>query len=225
MRVAELWWLMLAGSVLILAGVVAAALYALKRERRGRGLSEQRMLAGWGLVFPLATLAALMAFALLRGEQLLARPDPAALTFEVEAGQWAWTVRHPGGPVTENVLHVPAGETFHVLVTSRDVIHSFWAPRLGGKIDAIPGKANRIALRADLPGVYRGVCAEYCGIGHAAMRFEVRAHPPEAYEAALAAAAADAPAQPPPVEQPRRPPASSTIRAWADWLAEWVGVR
>ncbi|HVL79168.1 MAG TPA: cytochrome c oxidase subunit II [Sphingomicrobium sp.] len=225
-RVADLWWVMLAGALLILAGVTAAAIYPFKRDRRGRDVSDRTMLVGWGLVFPFVTLSLLMGWAFLRGEQLLARPDPGILTVRVHALQWAWHASYPGGERTVNAIHVPAGVPFHVEVTSGDVIHSFWVPRLGGKIDAIPGKVNRIALQADRPGLYRGLCAEYCGLGHAHMLLELHAHPADAYGAALARAAA----QPPPDEMPevlkaRRPAADDLIRGWADYLLEWVGLR
>ncbi|UXN74056.1 hypothetical protein N8D56_01640 [Devosia sp. A8/3-2] len=64
-----------------------------------------------------------------------------------------------------------------MVVTAADVIHSFWVPRLGGKIDAIPGRRNVIRLEADEPGIYWGICAEYCGPGHDTMMFRVEAHP------------------------------------------------
>lgn len=222
-RTSELWWAMLGGALLILAGVMAAASYALKRERGGREFATRRVLIGWGLVFPTLTMFVLLVFALARGEQLLARPDHALATFHVEAGQWGWRVAYPGGERTRDVLHVPAGEAFTVVVTSADVIHSFWVPRLGGKIDAIPGKANRIVLRADAPGTYRGACAEYCGVGHAEMLFEVRAHAPDAYPVALAAAARET-SRPPAVHTPRRRPVGDTIKSWIDRLGRWGGL-
>jgi cytochrome c oxidase subunit 2 len=74
------------------------------------------------------------------------------------------------------IVHIPAGEPVDFHITSRDVIHSFWIPRLGGKMDAIPGRINILRLQADAPGIYRGVCAEFCGVGHALMPFEVHAH-------------------------------------------------
>jgi cytochrome c oxidase subunit 2 len=70
-------------------------------------------------------------------------------------------------------------------VTSGDVIHSFWIPRLGGKIDAIPGHINTIRLMAERPGQYGGVCAEFCGEGHSAMRFSVEAHGATGFEDVL----------------------------------------
>ena len=77
-------------------------------------------------------------------------------------------------------------------MTSEDVIHAFWIPRLGGKIDAVPGHVTHIRLRADAPGVYGGICAEFCGTDHAAMFFRVEAHPPERYAEVLARLAREA---------------------------------
>ena len=59
------------------------------------------------------------------------------------------------------------------MVTSRDVIHAFWIPRLAGKIDVIPGHVNVLRIQADAPGRYEGLCTEFCGLGHAGMRFDV----------------------------------------------------
>lgn len=214
---------MLAGAVIILVGVVGTALYALKGGSRRREFSNRKVLIGWGLVFPVATLLALMAFAFLRGEQLLARIEGDNQPIRVHAERWAWTFGYPAGERTTHVLHVPAGEEFAVAISSEDVIHSFWVPRLGGKMDAIPGKINRMRLRADAPGIYRGICAEYCGIGHAHMQFEVHAHSPEDYRAALAAAAEVSP-DPLPVIDQRPPPAGNILERWADYLLDWLGV-
>jgi len=82
-----------------------------------------------------------------------------------------------------DILDIPAGRTVEIMVTGTDVIHSFWVPRLGGKIDAIPGTTNRILIRADVPGRYGGVCAEFCGTGHAGMDFSVIAHDRDAWAA------------------------------------------
>src|SRR5690606_37765736 len=104
------------------------------------------------------------------------------------AMMWQWRFSYsdsPGVAPTEGILHIPAGKTVEVAVVSSDVIHSFWIPRLGGKIDAIPGHTTYIRLRADRPGRFGGICSEYCGTGHAAMHFEVRAHAPEDYAAFL----------------------------------------
>jgi cytochrome c oxidase subunit 2 len=92
--------------------------------------------------------------------------------------------------VTRNVLHLPAGTPVDIVVTSKDVIHAFWVPTLAGKVDAVPGRTNRLRIQADRPGQYEGQCNEFCGLGHAVMRFVVFVHRPEDYAAALAQAAA-----------------------------------
>ena len=222
-RVATLWWVMLAGAVIILVGVVGAALYALRSAPGPREFSNRKVLIGWGLVFPVITLLALMAFAFLRGEQLLARSGSGDEEIRVHAERWMWSFEYPGGERTTNVLHVPAGEYFTAVITSEDVIHSFWVPRLGGKMDAIPGHVNRIRLQAGEPGVYRGTCAEFCGIGHAHMQFEVHAHDAQEYGEALAAAV-DTAADPLPVLEQRPAPRGTVIEDWADYLLDWLGV-
>lgn len=214
---------MLAGAVLILFGVVGTAVYALKGNRRGREFSGRRVLIGWGLAFPIVTLLALMAFAFLRGEQLLGGSDAAERVIEVRAERWVWNFGYPEGVTTQHVLHVPAGTPFTLAITSEDIIHSVWIPRLGGKMDAIPGKINRLRLQADLPGTYRGTCAEFCGIGHAHMVFEVRAHAPADYTPALEAASTELLDQPPVLRQ-RPAPAGTVIERWGDYLLDWLGI-
>ena len=110
------------------------------------------------------------------------------LQIEAVSHQWWWEFRYPNadGVVTSDVLHIPAGREIVFRVTSVDVIHSFWIPRLGGKIDAIPGHQNTIILKADAPGTYGGVCAEFCGSGHSQMRFRVVAHAEDTYDEQLA---------------------------------------
>jgi cytochrome c oxidase subunit II len=187
--IATLWWVMLAGAVVIFLGVVGAALTPLLHRRPSR-LSARAMLIGGGLIFPGVVLMALLVAALLVGDRLSPRGEPGVLRVDAHARQWAWTFDYPdqpGRPATEGVLHVPAGQPFEVHVRSQDVIHSFWAPRLGGKIDAIPGQVNVIRLQADAPGVYRGQCAEYCGSSHAMMDFVIQAHSPADYAAWQAA--------------------------------------
>ena len=134
----------------------------------------------------------LVAYALIAGERLLPLPGKAPPRIEADGHQWAWTFRYPdnGGVTTKSVLHLPAGTPVDIVVTSQDVIHAFWVPRLAGKIDAIPGRTNRLRIQADQPGRYEGVCNEFCGIDHANMRFSVIVHRPEDFAAALAQAAA-----------------------------------
>ncbi|MBW3580858.1 MAG: cytochrome c oxidase subunit II [Actinobacteria bacterium] len=87
-------------------------------------------------------------------------------------------ITQANGIVTANELHIPAGQTVNLTLTSTDVIHSFWAPRLNGKRDVVPGRSHNWLLEADQPGVYAGQCAEFCGTSHANMLLKVVAHDP-----------------------------------------------
>jgi cytochrome c oxidase subunit 2 len=100
------------------------------------------------------------------------------LTIEVKGHQWWWEARY--GDVnasrmftTANEIHIPVGQPVLLKMTSQDVIHSFWVPNLMGKKDLIPGKDTTLMFQADKPGIYRGQCAEYCGLQHAHMAFIV----------------------------------------------------
>ena len=97
---------------------------------------------------------------------------------------------YPNGARSINDLTVPYGRVVDLTVVSSDVIHSWWIPELGGKIQAIPGKTNHTWFRADQPGTYVGQCAELCGLYHAAMRARVIATTSQAYAQFLASGAA-----------------------------------
>ncbi|WP_235519478.1 cytochrome c oxidase subunit II [Sphingomonas sp. Leaf22] len=103
-------------------------------------------------------------------------PAQRAVAIDIVARQYAWDVGYPGGRRTRDVLHIPANRPVDLRITATDVIHSFWVPRLAGKMDAIPGHTSTLRIQADLPGTYRGECAEYCGTGHAGHGFTVVAH-------------------------------------------------
>lgn len=92
-----------------------------------------------------------------------------------------------------NEIYVPVGRAVEIALKSDNVIHSFWVPALAGKVDMIPGRTTRIVVQAREPGVYRGQCAEYCGIQHSWMAFYVVAVPEEEYRKWLARQAAPAP--------------------------------
>jgi len=198
--VARLWWVMFIGAVFILLLVMGLLLRAFLISGR-RPASARNWLLGGGVLFPVVSLTALLAYALATGERLLAHPvTPEPVRIGVLGRQWQWEVSHPLGNGTTvrtiGTLHIPAGTPVDIRVESADVIHGFWIPRLGGKIDAVPGHVNVIRLTADAPGTYRGVCAEFCGNGHAGMAMTVVAHPPADYDAVLTRLAADAQATP-----------------------------
>ncbi|AYF03208.1 cytochrome c oxidase subunit II (plasmid) [Paracoccus yeei] len=178
--IATLWWWMFWGAAAIFAGVMALFLLLLSRPEALRRTSPRLWLLGGGVVFPLPVVTVLTLAALVQGGTLLGDSLTGAtpLRIEAEARMWEWRFRYPGTdmPETVNRLHLPVGRDVEIRVTSLDVIHSFWIPRLGGKIDAIPGHDNRILLHADQAGEFGGVCSEYCGIGHAEMLFTAQAH-------------------------------------------------
>ena len=130
-------------------------------------------------MLPSVTIVLLLAFGIPVGQRMMQLPilGERPLQIEVIGHQWWWEVRYPdSGVVTANQLHLPAGRPVDITVSSADVIHSFWVPRLGGKIDMIPGRENRIRLQADKPGTFRGQCTEFCGTQHSHMVLDVQAH-------------------------------------------------
>jgi cytochrome c oxidase subunit 2 len=109
-------------------------------------------------------------------------PSHQANDLLIIAHQWWWEVRYPNsGIVTANEIHVPVNQAERVGLRSADVIHDFWVPELGRKMDVIPGVENRTWFSADTPGTYYGRCAEYCGAEHAWMRIRVVAQTPADY--------------------------------------------
>jgi cytochrome c oxidase subunit 2 len=207
--IATLWWKMLVGSALGL-GIVALILLAawIRRNRAGvPGVREGDRVAlgvviGLGIVVPIAVLSELFVF----GNVFLIRkttmPTAAAavrdrpkLTVRVVGHQFWWEVRYPGTPaVTANEIHIPVRTNVRVLVSTDDVIHSFWVPELNRKIDMIPEQTNQVLLYADRPGRYRGQCAEFCGLQHAHMGLYVFADPPAVFRRWLDGQSKPAPA-------------------------------
>jgi cytochrome c oxidase subunit II len=101
--------------------------------------------------------------------------------------QWWWQVEYAAeGVVTANEIHVPAGVPVRLTVTSDDVIHSFWVPQVAGKVDVIPGRTNTMTFRVEEPGVYRGMCSEFCGLQHARMHLLLVVEAPADFAAWLA---------------------------------------
>jgi cytochrome c oxidase subunit II len=109
-----------------------------------------------------------------------AAADPIHIT--IEGHQYYWEFDYPNGARSIGTLHVPVGAVVDLKVVSPDVIHSWWIPALGGKIQAIPGRTNHTWFRADAPGSYEGQCAELCGVFHASMRATVVAGSQQSYE-------------------------------------------
>ena len=181
---------MFALSVIIFAGVMATLAIGIwgrrdgapgRRERVGRHL----VVIG-GFVVPAVVILGVMAYNTYVSVDLEEPPTTPTLTIRVRSNQWWWHVHYPDHDVTTaNEIHIPAGQSVMLRLTSDDVIHAFWVPELQGKRDMMPDHVGRLWLQADEPGTYRGQCAEFCGMQHAKMQFLVIAHEPAAFEAWL----------------------------------------
>ena len=107
----------------------------------------------------------------------IAEPPPDSLTIYVVAKQWMWSFAYPDGSGSNGTLYVPVGQPVKLVMTSRDVIHSFYVPEFRDKRDVIPGRSTTTWFEVDHPGRWLIECAEYCGAGHSTMRAEVVALP------------------------------------------------
>jgi cytochrome c oxidase subunit 2 len=152
-------------------------IYAVLGQRRPRSEKfADRFIIGGGVAFPAVGLAILLIYGLSLLPNWTSAEEP-ALRVHVRAEQYWWRFAYelPDGAVLEtaNELHLPNNATAEFVLTSTDVIHSFWIPALGGKMDAIPGRTNVLRLTPIETGTYRGVCAEFCGPSHTFMAFPV----------------------------------------------------
>jgi cytochrome c oxidase subunit 2 len=192
-----LWWVMFVGAAIVFAVVTALVLVAALR-RRGREdlrpdapepLFARRLVLWAGAVIPLIVLVALFGLILdTIPSTSAARAREGKLTVRVVGRQWFWDVYYVGRDFsTANEIHIPVGVPVRLEVRTGDVIHSFWVPALNRKIDMIPGRQNGILLEANRAGTYRGQCAEFCGLEHALMAFEVVAQPPDDFRRWVAA--------------------------------------
>jgi cytochrome c oxidase subunit 2 len=186
---ATLTWVLTIGAAIVFAIVLALIGIALVAEpARRRWLARDAMIVGAGGVVPVVVLTAVLVYGSTTTRALLDDGAPPVFTIEVTGEQWWWRVHYldaESGPAfaTANEIRLPAGATVELRLASADVIHSFWVPSLAGKLDMIPGHVNRLRLRTDGPGVFRGQCAEYCGGAHARMAFHVVVEPADAFAA------------------------------------------
>ena len=191
--IADLWWLMLAlGTLAFLVFALAMGIALTRRPRGDSDRDTQRRLDGWilggGVALPFVLVVATLAATVYAMRLLAHDASEDALVIEVTGSQWRYEVSYPdeGVEVTDE-LHLPVGRTVALHLTSEDVIHSFWVPELGGKLDMLPDGRNVLVLRADQPGEWGARCAEFCGLHHASMTMLVIAEPAEEFEAWLAA--------------------------------------
>jgi cytochrome c oxidase subunit II len=197
-EVRGLWWILFTAAAIIFVIVVAILVIgAIRRpstaeELRAHPFGTPLVWIG-GIIVPLLVLAGVFGLSIARMVNYnTGSPD---LTIDVIGHQWWWEVRYPDdNVVTANEIHIPVGQRAHIVLTSQDVIHAFWVPALQGKIDAIPGMTNTLALEANTPGTYRGECLTYCGLQHANMNLLVIAQPADQFQDWLSAQSATPPA-------------------------------
>ncbi len=199
-QVAQLFWVMTLGGALIWAGVIALALYASRWKPHAVSDKAAGRLILWaGAVFPVTVLTALLTYGLWLMPSLrpFAQQQAASLTIDITGNQFWWHVvyRLPDGSevVSANELRLPVGQRVEFALRSADMIHSFWIPPLGGKMDMIPGRTNRLSLMANRTGTFRGQCAEFCGTSHAWMALPTVVMPADQFEAWLIARKAPSP--------------------------------
>jgi cytochrome c oxidase subunit 2 len=182
-RITTTFWVIVVFTGFIFVLVEGTLIYFVVKYRRRRRPVEvegpqvrghNRLEIAW-TVAPVLILAAIgtVVFYELPGIQDVpsARAAGERLEVRVEGRQFYWNFRYPNGVIAVDRLRVPVNRVVRLEVTAPtyDVIHSWWVPALGGKIDAIPGKVNETWFQVEKEGLYRGQCAEFCGIQHAAM--------------------------------------------------------
>lgn len=196
----ELGLVLYVGAGLIFIAVMCLAIYGVFAP--ARRVDMRWWVIGGGVILPIITLSALLLYSLSIGNELELHAPDDALRIRVTGKQWWWEVRYESGDLEDvvlaNELHIPAGKRVQIELATSDVIHSFWAPSLAGKVDMIPGRTNHLVIEVAEPGVYRGQCAEYCGGQHAWMAFYVIVESEAQFAAWLAGQAkpASEPAEP-----------------------------
>lgn len=197
-------------SVAVVVIVAVLILLAIRRSRARAAMASEAdvgreggglALIWWGVGLSLPVLVLMAVWNFLTTRLLAQAPDDPAISVEVTGHRWWWDIRYDAGGrhiSSANELVIPVGVPVQLKLGSGDVIHDFWVPKLGPKMDMIPGRTNQTWIEADQPGTYRGQCAEYCGLEHARMAFVVHAVPPENFQLwlaheALPAAGSDAP--------------------------------
>lgn len=208
-RIAGLWWLMLPIAAVVWIIVVAVMLWGATRRRSPREAVEMRggsavvarddardhrmtrVVAG-AVIVTAVTLFLVLVADFRVGQALTMAPSTNVVPIKVVGHQFWWEVQYPDSVpqrtvITANEVHIPVGRPVVLELSSLDVIHSIWVPNLTGKKDLLPGYTRSLWFRADTPGVYRGQCAEFCGLEHAKMGMLVIAQRQPDFDAWIAA--------------------------------------
>jgi cytochrome c oxidase subunit 2 len=202
-RIGRLWWLMLSVGTVVYVAVIVWAVLAYLRGRRhraaDRGSSRERppveassdrtmhIVVAGATGATVVILLGLLVASVWTNRGVASLGASSAVTINLTGHQWWWEAEYESATPSErfktaNELHIPVGRPVVLKVTSTDVIHSLWIPNLQGKRDLIPGYTTAIWLQADRPGLYRGQCAEFCGMQHAHMALYVTAESDDAFE-------------------------------------------
>jgi cytochrome c oxidase subunit 2 len=190
-RIATLFWWMTGGSAVVWLIVIGLAIYYARRASGTRNPRRDRALVvGGGVIFPTVVITVLLVYGLAMIPETVARAPEGSLRIAVTGEQWWWRVKYirPSGEeiTLANEIRLPVGEPAEFRLDSDNVIHSFWIPPLGGKMDMIPGRITYLTVRPTRTGIFRGACAEYCGTSHALMAFFVEVMEKDAFDRWLA---------------------------------------
>ena len=196
-RISDLYWFVTFwAAIVLLAVAIPLTLFVVRYRSRGRDRTVEgpqvhgstRLEIAWTLV-PVVILVIVAGFTFYKLPGITLQDEARAgdLRIQVEGRQFYWQYRYPNGVVAIDRLVAPQGRLVVLEITAptSDVNHSYWVPALGGKFDAIPGEKTETAFRAEKTGVYRGQCAEFCGIQHAEMLAAVEVVPPAEFESWL----------------------------------------
>jgi cytochrome c oxidase subunit 2 len=175
----------------LVMGFLAASLLRESGRQSAEGDRRRGIAVALAAALSCLLLLVLLTASVLAGRFISTPSGPNALEIQVIGHQWWWEVHYPAvGPsqevVTANEIHVPVGRPIRLLLSTGDVIHSFWVPNLNGKRDLIPGRLTTLTLQARREATYDGRCAEFCGYQHAHMGFQVVAQTPAEFETWLA---------------------------------------
>lgn len=203
---ADVYWIMFVCAIIVLAIVDGGLIYAGLRFRERPGHIAQQFHGHnfLELLWTVVPTLMVISFSVLSFQKLTTMNDTsgAAMTIDVQAQQWTWVFNYPkedrfklnDGTYLQGAteLHIPVGQKIHIQLSSKDVIHSFWVPNIGGKKDAVPGRPTDLWIQADKPGTYKGQCFEFCGQGHADMLITLIAQTPDDYASWIKGALAEA---------------------------------
>jgi cytochrome c oxidase subunit 2 len=181
----SIFWIAMAVLVIVGGLIVYAALRFRRRDDKepAQVHGNPRLEIVWTAI-PVLIVGFMFVRTALRVDYLRNGPPPQQ-SIQVTGIQWAWSFKYPNGKTSFTKLTIPTGQVIRLHVTSKDVLHSFWVPRLGGQIYAKPGFNNDGWIEASQPGQYFGQCNELCGVGHWFMVLEVDAVSADQYQAFL----------------------------------------